>query len=114
MYSQLIDQETFARVISAAPSDIPGEYDAIAKQIVTVLYDIVADAAGGEKSFFFITVSELAEILSADYELTPALIGRVVGELGLLKKRRRNGYTIYFSAEQINILLEAFELAVQP
>ena len=101
MFSQILDQKTYLAVLNAAP-DVPGEYDRLAWQIVEFLLDIRNHNI--ESSSFLKT--QLKEI-AANFDITPNLAGRLIGELGLMKVRRRDGYYVYFTMKQLSILNDA-------
>jgi len=99
MYSKILDQKTYLAVVQAAPF-VPGEYDRIAFEIVSILGSSLKEE---EREPFSRSISELSEKLAA-FEVSPAQVGRIVGELGLVKVRRRDGYHVYFTAKQLTIL----------
>jgi len=99
MFSQILDQKTYLAVLNAAP-DVPGEYDRLALQMVKYLREVHS----GENSNLLRT--QLKDI-AANFDITPNLAGRVIGELGLMKVRRRDGYYVCFCMKQLAILNEA-------
>lgn len=101
MLSKILDQKTYLAVLNAAP-DVPGEYDKLAYQIVDILRDI-RNHNIENSSYLKTALKEIA----ANFDITPNLCGRVIGELGLLKVRRRDGYYVYFTMKQLSILTEA-------
>lgn len=103
MYSKILDQKTFLAVLNAAP-DVPGEYDRLAWEIVRKLETNVV--FGDTRQFQTMKISEICD--GFPEEVTPNLVGRILGELGLTKIRRRDGYFVFFTVKQLEIISEAF------
>lgn len=101
MFSQILDQKTYLAVLNAAP-DVPGEYDRLAWQIVDYLR-IVNNVENS--SYLKLQLKRIAE----NFDITPNLAGRLIGELGLMKVRRNDGYYVYFTMKQLSILKDALE-----
>jgi arginine repressor len=101
MFSQILDQKTYLAVLNAAP-DVPGEYDHLAWQIVDYLLD--ARNHNIENSSY---LKVPLKAIAANFDITPNLVGRLIGELGLMKVRRNDGYYVYFTMKQLSILQDA-------
>jgi len=97
----IIDRSTYLAVLNAAP-DIPGEYDRIAWDLVNILRDRTIPA-NINQAFYQISLKDLCGML----DLTPSLCGRIVAHLGLSKQRRRDGYYVFFTCQQVAILTDA-------
>lgn len=112
MYSQILDQKTYAAVVNAAPSVAPSENAHIAQEVVNILANISMDEfpnAANEQGnqCWKIRLSELSEKLGG--KVSAAKIGRVLDELGLVKSRLRDGYYVYWNLRQVDILRKAFQ-----
>lgn len=108
MYSQIIDQQTYSAVVAAAPS-VPGEYEALAEDIVSTLRDCMAFAPSHERDGQVVYQASLKELTArlGHADVTPSQTGRMLDQLGLLKARRRDGYHVYWTRAQIEILAAA-------
>ncbi len=108
MYSNLIDQETYAAVVAAAPKVKEYKLE-LAREIVGLLlkeqekvYPIMnldPDRIRSQK------VGDLAAMLLEEH--TPAEVGGILRELGLVSQRKRDGFHVYWSTKQIEILTAA-------
>ena len=110
MYSQILDRETYQQVISLAPKTI-GEYKNIARQAVEAM-DAVETGESYEvcgETIWHISISSLAKLLES--KPSPSALGRVLGELGLVKCRHRDGYHVYWTLDQLHVLVFHFGLA---
>lgn len=101
MYSQLLDQKTYAAVVNAAPSVAPSDNAEIAQAILTVLWQ-ESNKDQREGGYWAISLKDLAEMTGKSY--TSARMGRVCQEMGLVKSRRRDGYHVYWNLNQLRIL----------
>ena len=110
MYSKILDQKTFLAVLNAAP-DVPGEYDRLAWEIVRKLETNMV--FGDTRQFQTMKISEICDGFP-EGEVTPNLVGRILGELGLTKIRRRDGYFVFYTPDQLEILTDAFFKKVIP
>ena len=103
MYSKILDQKTFLAVLNAAP-DVPGEYDRLAREILIKLDKNMAH--GDDRRIQSMKISEICK--GFPEEVTPNLVGRILGELGLSKSRRRDGYFVFYTDRQLAILFKEF------
>lgn len=101
MFSQILDQKTYVAVLNAAP-DVPGEYDNVALTIVTKLNRNMT--LGDTRAFQYMKLSDLCAGFPEEY--TSAKVGRIVSQLGLSKVRRRDGYYVFYTKRQIDIILD--------
>lgn len=103
MFSQILDQKTYLAVLNAAP-DVPGEYDKLAREILIKLDKNIVQ--GDSRKIQSMKISEICHGFPED--VTPNLVGRIIGQLGLSKIRRRDGYFVFYTDRQIAILFKEF------
>lgn len=116
MYSRILDIETYARVVAALPVNVPTPRMLVRRTVI-----ILSAAMGNGQHTtelhdgsvcYEMGVSALAECLGAD--ISPKQAGLVLRDLGLPKKRCRDGYWFFWSREQVDILMEALGMADEP
>lgn len=108
MYSRVLDHKTFSAVVAAAPT-VPPEPRILARQVLQVLLaetyrptDCRIICIDGQTQYA-LTVKEITERI-------PGLgtrwhqVGAACADLGLLKYRTRDGYTVFWNRRQVEIL----------
>lgn len=108
MFSQILDQKTYLAVLNAAP-DVPGEYDNVALFIVGKLNANMK--LGDTRTFHCMKLSDISDGIAEEY--TPAKVGRIISQLGLSKQRRRDGYYVFYTQAQIDIIRRALNAKVR-
>lgn len=112
MYMQMIDRETFAKVLAAEPT-VAVAPDVMGKLVVKALEHetfnpLYAQVVSVETGVFSILVKDLARRLAERLnEVTPARVGRAVNGLGLRAVRTRDGYRVYWNRSQLVLLKNA-------
>ena len=101
MYSQLLDQKTYAVMVNAAPRVAPSDNVEIAQVILAVLRR-QSNEDHEQVGYWGMSLKDLAEMTGDLY--TNARLGSVCQEMGLVKARRRDGYHVYWNSLQLNIL----------
>ena len=107
MYSQILDRETYQQVISLAPKTLLGEYEMVAREIIEALTnpDTGDSYESTQGTVWHVALTTLSRTLPS--HPTPNMLGYVLGNLGLLKERRRDGYHVYWNKEQVKLLQDA-------
>lgn len=115
MYGNLIEKSVLAEVIGSGP-DVIQDRAILAQQIVKILVEeeeklIDATQHGaGSDLYYSMPVMVLADALqSTGVECSAHTVGALLGELGLQKIRRKDGYHVYWNAAQAEILCTALE-----
>lgn len=108
MYSRVLDQQTFAAVIAAAPQVIDSS-ELIARRIVVVMAKELAvlqkaHAVEGQETYLEMSVKTLVGLI--DGALTPKLVGAVARDMGLRTTRKLDGYYVQWNKRQVEILRE--------
>lgn len=115
MYSKLLDQDVFVAVLAAAPP-IRSSDLALASDVLTVLEKETHEPLcskqveyRGEKHYEMRLgeLTSMVEQKSKVGQVTPRLLGYILGQLGIERTRRRDGYCVVWSIKQVDLLHSA-------
>lgn len=111
MYSKILDNETMSRVIAAAPV-VVGPSAVTAGQVLSVLQKEThkprlarTRVIPGNCMYYFMRIKEIAEEIGGG--VSEAMIGRILGQMGLEKFRRGEGYYVAWNEKQLEIISQA-------
>lgn len=106
MYSKVLDQQTYAAVIAAAPQIIEATEQTARRIVATLARELTvpehARLVDSQQAYLELSVKALVDLL--DGQMTPKLVGAVVRDLGLRTTRKPDGYYVQWNESQVKIL----------
>lgn len=114
MYSKVLDNAMLSRVVMAAP-EVNEWSQGVIMDVLKGLVGVSAGKLGVSaeervikgRECWCMSVSALASVVNVSAHQA----GRALGELGLVKLRRKKGYFVFWNREQLDLLCEALEVS---
>lgn len=103
MYSRILDANTYAKVVAAAP-DVSRTQTEYAVLVVSALWKLTEQRTPNKTrdgQFWSALIADLPDLPDG---MTPKRVGNICRDLGLLLNRRNVGYQVHWTVEQLRTI----------